>query len=118
MNIEAYYNAEGGNKDDLSKDPENDDMGSMGSKLLQGYTDISKNNDREEEGCFQKLRRCLARNARMIKKRRLTTDKEGHSIGSKMTEMHPQNIKRLKNAYKHPFEKISMDYYFEVQKVI
>ena len=92
-------------------------MGSMEIKLIKGSSNISMDKEKGE-GCFQKLQRCIARNARMIKKRRLTTDKEGNSIGSKMTEMHPDNIKRLKNAYRHPFEKISLEYYFEVQKII
>jgi hypothetical protein len=49
-------------------------------------------------------------------RRRLTTDKDGNPIGSKKSEIHPDNIKKLKEAYRHPFEKISMEYYFNVRK--
>jgi hypothetical protein len=49
-------------------------------------------------------------------KRRLTTDKDGNPIGSQKAPIHPDNIKKLKDAYKHPFEKISMEYYFNVSK--
>ncbi len=46
-------------------------------------------------GCFEKLRTFFSKNNRLIAKRRLTTDKDGNPIGSKMREIHPDNIKRL-----------------------
>lgn len=38
----------------------------------------------EAKGCYQKLRRFFSRNTRLITRRRLTTDKEGNPIGSRM----------------------------------
>jgi len=42
----------------------------------------------------------------MLAERRLTTDNQGRPLGLAMDPMHSENIRRLKNAYRHPFEKI------------
>lgn len=75
-----------------------------------------KGDSSHEHGCIHKLIMFFTRNKRLMTKRRLTTDKDGNPIGSHKAPIHPDNIKKLKDAYKHPFEKISMEYYFNVSK--
>lgn len=53
----------------------------------------------------------------MLGERRLTTDLNGRPIGTHIDPMHRENIKRIKNAYKHPFERIP-DEYFDSHKPI
>jgi hypothetical protein len=43
--------------------------------------------------------------------RRLTTDKLGRPLGTKIDPMHKENIRRIKAAYRHPFERIPDDYF-------
>jgi hypothetical protein len=47
----------------------------------------------------------------MLAERRLTTDHHGRPLGLAMDPMHTENIRRLKNAYRHPFEKIPQEYF-------
>ena len=82
--------------------------------LRKNTTQIGEAN--KNHGCIQKLIMFFTRNKRLMTRRRLTTDKDGNPIGSQKSQIHPDNIKKLKNAYRHPFEKISMEYYFNVKK--
>lgn len=47
----------------------------------------------------------------MLSDRRLTTDLNGKPVGSQMVPMHRDNIKKLKHAYKHPFQRIPEEYF-------
>jgi len=51
------------------------------------------------------------KNIGMMSRRRLTTDLNGESIGASITPMHKDNIKKLKNAYTHPFQRIPSEYF-------
>ena len=51
------------------------------------------------------------KNFNMLRNRRLTRDINGKPIGASITPMHKDNIKKLKNAYKHPFQKIPSEYF-------
>ena len=54
---------------------------------------------------------CFKRTARGMAERRLTTDLKGRPVGASIIPMHSENIKRLENAYRHPFEKIHEEYF-------
>ncbi len=43
---------------------------------------------------------------KLLSERRLTTNLKGESAGEKMIPIHPDNLKRIKKAYIHPFLKI------------
>lgn len=47
----------------------------------------------------------------MLGERRLTTDLNGRPIGTHIDPMHKENIKRIKSAYRHPFERIPDEYF-------
>ena len=47
----------------------------------------------------------------MMAPKRLTRDLDGKPIGASITPMHKQNIHRLKNAYRHPFQRIPAEYF-------
>lgn len=47
----------------------------------------------------------------MLGERRLTTDLNGRPIGTHIDPMHRENIKRIKMAYRHPFERIPEEYF-------
>jgi len=51
------------------------------------------------------------KNVGMMSHRRLTTDLNGNSIGASITPMHKDNIRKLKNAYTHPFQRIPPEYF-------
>jgi hypothetical protein len=53
--------------------------------------------------CFERIKANFLRNVSKMSRRRLTTDLEGKPLGASITPMHKNNIKRLKNAYRHPF---------------
>jgi len=54
-------------------------------------------------GWFDKIKANFLKNVSKMSRRRLTTDLEGKPLGASITPMHKNNIKRLKNAYRHPF---------------
>lgn len=47
----------------------------------------------------------------MVTERRLTTDLKGRPMGAVIEQMHDDNIRRIKHAYRHPFERIPEEYY-------
>lgn len=47
----------------------------------------------------------------MMAPKRLTRDLDGKPIGASITPMHKENIHRLKNAYRHPFQRIPAEYF-------
>ena len=47
----------------------------------------------------------------MLSERRLTTDLNGKPTRDLIIPMHKDNIRRLKNAYQHPFERIPEEYF-------
>jgi hypothetical protein len=58
-----------------------------------------------------KIRQFFKKNMAMLSVRRLTTDENGRPLGATIAPMHKDNIRRLKKAYRHPFEKIPKDYF-------
>jgi hypothetical protein len=69
------------------------------------------NNDEERDQVLEWLENTLT----MLGERRLTTDLDGNPIGTHIDPMHRENIKRIKLAYRHPFERIP-DEYFHIQR--
>jgi hypothetical protein len=57
------------------------------------------------------LFRCFRRNVQRMAERRLTTDYNGKPVGATIIPMHKDNIRKLKNAYRHPFERIHEEYF-------
>jgi hypothetical protein len=62
-------------------------------------------------GCLQRLKVKVMKNVNLMRHRRFTTDLDGKALGATITCMHKENIRRLKNAYKHPFNKIPPEYF-------
>ena len=98
------FKTPGGNKDELIID--------LLHKTTEDYeVDLEEVNE-SWWGIFKVK---MNRNLNMLTRKRLTTDLKGNPIGASMTPMHKDNIRRLKNAYRHPFQKIPADY-FEFKK--
>ena len=68
------------------------------------------------EGWFDTLKAKFMHNVNMMAQRRLTRDLDGKPIGVSITPMHKDNIRRLKNAYRHPFQRIPAEYFEFNQK--
>ncbi len=58
---------------------------------------------KDSDSYWQRTKHLVYSSINMLRKRRLTTDFEGSPLGASITPMHKDNIRRLKNAYKHPF---------------
>jgi hypothetical protein len=93
----------------------NENMDTSRSSLIEGRCELlTKSTEwmetpEEEDGCMGKIRGKFLRSVNMMRLRRLTTEVDGRPLGASFKTMHKDNIRRLKNAYKHPFQKINHD---------
>ncbi len=70
--------------------------------------------EEQNTGLWRKIKLGFSKNVNIVRNRRLTRDIDGKHIGASITPMHKDNIKKLKNAYRHPFQKIPAEY-FEIR---
>ena len=120
MQLEQYMYSEN-EPDGLARQPQTGEETWMDSTLADDKSflmpkstdDIDQEVDFAERhgGWLDNIRAKFMQDVNMMAQRRLTRDLDGKPIGASITPMHKDNIRRLKNAYRHPFQRIPAEYF-------